>query len=267
MLYRSVKKVCSLFTSSKKQNPLVRFFNTHSKPEQQAAVLDICSYLVVLQASVLAGANWERCSLKPGWFADVTTAQTLDGTKEALCAFWQSLPVSPSLSPIHRQALGKANKCVWLCWSILDKMSAWGWILFRAVIISGVLECNECMSAVFLSGIQDGQRWYRALRGKTRQHGLHGEGLATFSHTNTHTHSKTNTVTHNSALWTWHCASRTRCTDETHRFQLMWSQKSKRWSDMQLKTLISCKLNDFQTFYLTSMWNSRIGSTSLACFW
>lgn len=108
------------------------------------------------------------------------------------------LTISPffrsNLSPIHRQALGKANKCVWLCWSMLDKMSAWGWILFRAVIISCVLECNEYMSAVFLSGIQDGQRWYRALRGKTRQHGLHGEGLATFSHTNTHTHTQKQTL-------------------------------------------------------------------------
>lgn len=198
MLYRSVKKVCSLFTSSKKQNPLVRFFNTHSKPEQQAAVLDICSYLVVLQASVLAGANWERCSLKPGWSADVTTAQTLDGTKEALCAFWQSLPFCChcSVKFVTHSPSGswQSKQVCLLCWSMLDKMSAWGWILFRAVIISCVLECNEYMSAVFLSGIQDGQRWYRALRGKTRQHGLHGEGLATFSHTNTHTHTQKQTL-------------------------------------------------------------------------
>lgn len=81
------KGLLSFYIFKETKSSSVFFFNTHSKPEQQAAVLDICSYLVVLQASVLAGANWERYSLKPAWSADVTTAQTLDGTKEALCAF------------------------------------------------------------------------------------------------------------------------------------------------------------------------------------
>lgn len=80
------KGLLSFYIFKETKSSSAFFFNTHSKPEQ-AAVLGICSYLVVLQASVLAGANWERCSLKPTWSADITTAQTLDGTKEALCAF------------------------------------------------------------------------------------------------------------------------------------------------------------------------------------
>lgn len=119
--------------------------------------------------------------------------------------------VRSNLSPGHRQALGKANKCVWLC------LSAWGWILLRAVIISCVLECNEYMSAVFLSGIQDGQRWYRALRGKTRQHGLHGEGLATFTHTHTQkqTLSPTTQLCEHDIVQTLH-AAQTRHTISTY---------------------------------------------------